>query len=264
MSAFKKGLTSVTDGLGLTDSGAGDRAYEAQAAAMAEANRLQKQIYDESKERYKPWQEEGVNSFKNLARLANNRQDFQDAEGVYKGHSGTFSLADFQQDPGYNFRMKEGQKALQRSASARGNMGGGGTMKALARYGQDYASGEYQNAYNRFNQDYGNAYNRYNNNYDQRFNGLNTIANYGSNANNSLSGLGTNYANAVSGNITSLGNARAANEMNRGNSLKDVWKMGIQATGMALGAGGGMMPGGEGMMGGGGAVGRSSIPIEPM
>ena len=42
------------------------------------------------------------------------------------------------QDPGYQFRLNEGNKAINAAASARGNARGGATMKALTRYGQDY------------------------------------------------------------------------------------------------------------------------------
>lgn len=52
-------------------------------------------------------------------------------------------------DPGYQFRLEQAKKALERSAAARGTLLTGGTAKALGRYMQDYASGEFQNVYNR-------------------------------------------------------------------------------------------------------------------
>jgi hypothetical protein len=58
------------------------------------------------------------------------------------------ALAELQTSPGYQFRLGEGQKALERSAAARGTLLTGGTLKGLTRYGQDYASGEYNNRYN--------------------------------------------------------------------------------------------------------------------
>ena len=57
-----------------------------------------------------------------------------------------FGADQFQQDPGYAFRQAEGMKALERSASARGNLLSGATMKGIQRFGQDLASQEYQNA----------------------------------------------------------------------------------------------------------------------
>jgi len=60
----------------------------------------------------------------------------------------------FQKDPGYEFRLKEGQRALQNSAAARGTLLTGATAKAIGNYGQEAASQEYGNAYGRALQGY--------------------------------------------------------------------------------------------------------------
>lgn len=65
------------------------------------------------------------------------------------------TAADMANDPGYQFRMDQGNQALQRSAAAQGNLLSGGTLKALDRYNQDYASGEFGNVYNRALQNFG-------------------------------------------------------------------------------------------------------------
>jgi len=52
-------------------------------------------------------------------------------------------------DPGFSFRLSEGEKALARMQSARGQLFGGGAIKAGVRYGQEMGSQEFQNAYNR-------------------------------------------------------------------------------------------------------------------
>jgi hypothetical protein len=52
-------------------------------------------------------------------------------------------------DPSYLFRVKEGQDALERSASARGVLRTSGTLKDILDWGQGAASQEYQNIYNR-------------------------------------------------------------------------------------------------------------------
>jgi hypothetical protein len=56
----------------------------------------------------------------------------------------------FAADPGYGFRMAEGQKALERSAAARGGLLSGSAMKGTLNYAQGLASQEYQNAFNRY------------------------------------------------------------------------------------------------------------------
>ena len=69
------------------------------------------------------------------------------------------SAADLQNEPGYQARYQMGADALQHSAAAQGSLLSGGFQKALARYGQDYASNEYSNAYNRAYQNYAQNYN---------------------------------------------------------------------------------------------------------
>lgn len=55
----------------------------------------------------------------------------------------------WQADPGYQFRLGEGMRALENSAAARGGLLSGGFGRAAIGYGQDMASQEYQNVFNR-------------------------------------------------------------------------------------------------------------------
>ena len=55
----------------------------------------------------------------------------------------------FMTDPGYEFRLGEGMRVLERGAAARGGLLSGGFARKAMRYGQDYASQEYTNVYNR-------------------------------------------------------------------------------------------------------------------
>ena len=55
----------------------------------------------------------------------------------------------FEVTPGYQFRFEEGLRALDRSASARGRLLGGGYGRELVRYGQGVASAEFENYANR-------------------------------------------------------------------------------------------------------------------
>jgi hypothetical protein len=56
---------------------------------------------------------------------------------------------DMAADPGYQFRLQQGEQAIMRSAAARGGRLGGGTLQALLAHGQGLASQEYGNAFNR-------------------------------------------------------------------------------------------------------------------
>ena len=64
---------------------------------------------------------------------------------------GDFSADDFEADPGYQFRLSEGNKAIDRAAGARGGRYSGATLKDLQRFSQGLASDEYDRAYNRDN-----------------------------------------------------------------------------------------------------------------
>lgn len=61
-----------------------------------------------------------------------------------------FGIEQFEADPGYAFRQAEGMKALERSAAARGGLLSGSMLKGIQRYGQNLASDEYTNAFNRY------------------------------------------------------------------------------------------------------------------
>lgn len=57
--------------------------------------------------------------------------------------SGAPDYNGFYTSPGYDFRMKEGTRAITASRAASGMAQSGDTLKALNRYGQDYASNEF-------------------------------------------------------------------------------------------------------------------------
>jgi len=59
---------------------------------------------------------------------------------------------EFEEDPGYQFRLGEGTKALERGAAARGGLLSGAQGKALTRFGQELGTQEYQNFLNRYYQ----------------------------------------------------------------------------------------------------------------
>ena len=103
-------------------------------------------------------------------------------------------------DPGYQFRLQEGLDALERSAAARGSFLTGASAEALTRYGQDYASQEYGNTYRRALGEYQQAYNIFQQNQANQFNRLSTMAGGGQTAAGQLSSAG-NFAAGNVGNI---------------------------------------------------------------
>jgi hypothetical protein len=119
-----------------------------------------------------------------------------------------FTLADFQKDPGYDFRLNQGLDSVQGSRAARGSMLSGSTLKALSDYGSNYASSEY-----------GKAYDRFNNDQTTRFNRLSSIAGIGQTATNNVGTAGANAANNISGNLIGAGNAAAAGQVGTANAI---------------------------------------------
>lgn len=79
------------------------------------------------------------------------------------------TMADAENDPGYQFALQQGSKALQMSAAARGHLLTGGTMKDIDKWGQDYATQRYGDVFNRnltgYNTRFGKAKDTFDRNY---------------------------------------------------------------------------------------------------
>jgi hypothetical protein len=122
-------------GSSLIGARAAGKAADTQAGAMNRSAELQYQQYQDTVARQKPFYDVGVNALPELVEASKYQP---------------FTMDKFQADPGYAFRLKEGQKTLERSAAARGGLLSGGTGKALQRFGQEMGSQEYTNAFNRY------------------------------------------------------------------------------------------------------------------
>lgn len=162
-------------GSSLIGANAASKASSTQAAAADQATQLQREMFNKQVELQEPWRQAGVNA---LAKMQS---------GNVMGYM----------DPSYSFRFGEGLKALDRTASARGGLISGSALKAAQRFGQDYASQEFGNAYNR----------------------LAALANVGqTSASNTGNAAGTFGANA--GNLmTGAGAARASGYVGGANAL---------------------------------------------
>jgi hypothetical protein len=110
--------------------------------------------------------------------------------------------ADIMQDPGYQFGLTEGQKALDRQFSRSGGRVSGASLKAAQRFGTDYASTGYGAAYQRRND----ALNR-----------LASVAGVGQSATNIGVQMGGQYSNAISNLLMQRGENTGAARLARGN-----------------------------------------------
>lgn len=180
---------------GIMGANAASSAASTQAGAARYAADIEKQIYDQQRADQMPWRDAGV---KYLGELDRNMGDL----------TRSFSMNDFQADPGYDFRMKEAMKALETSASARGKLGSGATMKALLERSQNLASEEYGSAYNRFTNDQSN-----------RFNRLASMAGVGQSATNQMGQAGQSYAKGAGDAAMNGANAQAAGIVGQSNAV---------------------------------------------
>jgi len=68
----------------------------------------------------------------------------------YGRYAKDFGMSDFTTDPGYQFRLEQGMRAINASAAAKGMGMSGANIKGATEYGQNLGSQEYQNAFNRY------------------------------------------------------------------------------------------------------------------
>lgn len=152
-------------------------AANAQENATNSANSEQQREYDLARTDYAPYREAGANALTKLNGL------MADPSAVTK-------------DPSFGFGLSQGDQAISRSAAGAGGLYSGATLKALERYGQDYAGTKLNEAYNRYS----------------------NVAGLGQVATGGTTVAGTNAANQIGNNTTGLGNALAGNALNNGNA----------------------------------------------
>lgn len=165
-------------GSSLIGSHAASKASKAQQQSAAEANALQKYMYDQTRTDQAPWRDAGVAALGQLSEFMKPGADL---------------TALLQAQPGYQARFDEGVNAVDRSASANGSLNSGGQQKALTRYGQTFGSNELNNVLNRYS----------------------SIAGLGQVANGQINQAGQNYANQAGQNLIGAGQARASGYANQ-------------------------------------------------
>lgn len=143
------------------------------------------------------------------------------AEAPYKDFK-PFSMEDFKADPGYQFTLDEGNKALDRAQSARGGFYSGAALKEASRYNTGMASNEYGNAYNRYNNDFGMAYNQKKADSDSLYNRLYGLSNSGQGIATQSVGNNANNANQIGSIYGQVGNVNANAAIASGNNISNI------------------------------------------
>jgi hypothetical protein len=180
-------------GSSLLGSRSASKAADVQAGAADRAAELQREQFDRQVELQAPFREAGVRALPEL-----------EAASRYT----PFGMNQFQADPGYAFRLSEGQKALDRQAAARGGLISGGALKAAQRYGQEMGSQEYTNAFNRYQTER-----------NARLNPLQSLAGFGQTSTNQLGAAGQAMASGVGEAMGASAQARASGYMGSANAI---------------------------------------------
>jgi len=197
---------TATIGGGLIAASGAKKAANVQAESAREAQAANERMLERQIGLQEPFRQAGLTAQEQIMQLLGIGGDATAAG--YGSLAKPFGQADFQQDPGYAFRQSEGMKALERSAAARGGLLSGGTLKGIQRFGQDLAS-----------QEYGNAFNRYQIERSARLNPLQSLMGSGQSATNVMTGNVGQSSQNEQGNILGAGQARASGYVGQANAL---------------------------------------------
>jgi hypothetical protein len=190
---------------GLMGAKAAKSAAKTQAASADYAAQLQQEQFDKQVELQAPFREAGLTAQNKLLDYMGLSPN---AGGKY---ARDFSMADYQADPGYAFRLGEGMKGLNATAAARGGLISGNALRAATAYGQDMGSQEYQNAYN-----------RYQINRSNQLTPLQSLMGAGQTATNVMGQAGQNYATNAGEAYIGAGNARASGYVGSANAWSNA------------------------------------------
>jgi hypothetical protein len=203
---------------------ASSKAARTQAAAGRQASSLQDRLLPFAQSQFSPYMTAGAGAASQLSQMASS------SSSPFEFGNFSFNPGDFQGDPGYQFRMKQGQQVLENSAAARGTLHGGNTMKGLIDYGQNFASNEFSNAYQRARDSYMTNYQTARGAFDanqgadaQQFGQLFNLANMGYGASSQLSGLYSDVLGRQGEYLTGIGNAQAAGQVGSANAWSNAF-----------------------------------------
>lgn len=204
---------SATESAAEESSKASRYAAEIQKAIADQQIAAQREMFNKQIELQEPWRQAGVNALGQIQ------------GGAYGLPAAFTGQVNMMADPGYQFRLSEGLKALDRQSAARGGLISGSALKGAQRFGQDYASQEYQNAYNRALTEYNAATQRAN----TGFNRLASLANVGQVSSGQIGQAGqaaaqgiTNALGTYGANVGNLAMTNAANQAGAALSMGNI------------------------------------------
>lgn len=198
------------------------KAARAQQQAADQAAQVQRETFERQVELQEPFRQAGITSQNELMRMLG--IGGEPSTPGYGSIGAPFTAEQMQADPGYAFRLAEGEKALERMQAARGQLLGGGAIRAGVRYGQEMGSQEYMNAFNRAQALMG-----------TRIGALGSLYGGGLATAQQVAGqagqMGTNVGNLMMG----AGQARASGYLGQANALASALGQGAMGYGLAKG-----------------------------
>lgn len=202
---------------GYMGSKAAQNAADTQSASQRESMAVQKAMFDKQNQQQTGYRAAGGNALSQIGELGSGTYGIYDAEGNKTG-TGTgsgyltkqFTPEDFAagMDPGYAFRLKQGQDQAMRQANLGGGAISGNSLAGLQDYTQGQASQEYGNAFNRFQTQRSNIYNT-----------LASIAGLGQTSLDQTRAAGTAAGANIGQAISNAGSAQAAGTVGSANAI---------------------------------------------
>ncbi len=226
------------------------KAAKAQKQAADQAAQVQRETFERQVELQEPFRQAGITSQNELLRMLGLGGD--ETSAGYGTLGQQFTPEQMQMDPGYGFRLAEGEKALERMQAARGQLLGGGAIRAGVRYGQEMGSQEYMNAFNRAQALMG-----------SRLGALGSLYGAGQTATQQVAGQAGQMGANVGNLMMQGGQARASGYLGQANALAQALGQGAMGYGLYKGGYFGpsnVTPGGGANLGGLGLVSAPSIP----
>lgn len=186
----------------LASEATGDAA-DTQAEAANNATGISQKQFEQVRADQAPWRAAGENALAKLTSLLND------------GSITSKFAGQVQNEPGYAFAAREGQRAIDNSAAARGGIGGA-SLKAGVRFAEDNANKFYNEAFNRFQTERTNM-----------LEPLFRLGGFGTQANQQVGQAGQNYANQAGQNMLGAANAQAAAGIAQGNIYGNMLNQGV-------------------------------------
>lgn len=236
---------------------AANKAADTSLQVANQNNALTKEIYGQNKETLSPFVNTGTQASGQInALLQNGPYDGGNINSAFVNSAmNPGSLQNFQDSTGYQFRLGEGIDALNTGYAARGALQSGAAMKDIVRFGQDFASNEYQNylrqldRYTSYSDQFANQERAYDTDrFNEHMGFLGNQQGVGLAAGSALAGVGQNYVNTISANNNSAGtvaaNAALAQGAANANMYAGAGNALGQFAGLAYGGGAFGQPGG--------------------